>query len=372
MIQLIVLESFFLVVGVIGSFLCWQFWVSREMVEIYGPKVNITEENVSDAQILELRRKKGIYVEILRLAVITLLSTIGLSFYLANLTLSTVFSEPYYWMAVTFVVITVGIWCFYLGPRTFARRHSGHPSSLYSPDSFSIYVKPYIGWFFYGTSIWGGIATLVITVIAYSINRDMNELQNILLNLEQTASSLIDLYSIQSASILLVEFGIWIMTVSQKYIFGTILLLIYAIIEQRSTMQLTINETAIEIFKSVIWLEFLLALGFSFFFLPSLYSKWYLSLRSILTTNLIQNSTPEVIGELINLQQHLNNHDTRWLFVGIISGYGNLITTILLTTILILWRAYFYDVPLSNLTSLILPKWLVSRLEKFSEELNYR
>lgn len=383
MIEIIIIELGCFLVALVSSILCWKKYCSPEMVEIFGPVFTVDEGHRSDEnktagntgekkpgvdpqKMLKIRQQAGFASEVTRTAMVTILSVVGLPFYISTVSLRSVYEDRIFQLALLAVVLLSIAWNFYLGPRAFAIRHAGK-FKLFSRDYFYKYTRPYMVWALYPVAVWGGIGLLALFMIVNSITIDLGYLNKSLSLLN--GGPIIDLLGIQTAALRLVHFGAWISTVSQKYFITCVLAFIYVIVEQKSSMRFTILNSSIDRLKTAVWIGLILTIGFALVYLPANFERSHLMLNRVLEASLTQPlAGAEDLSDLISLQQYLEDHDIRWLLVSIVTGYGNVVSFIIIGLAVFLWRTYLKDFPLQGLIQLALPEYLIKAVKNFSSE----
>ncbi len=351
-LEILLLEAGLCGLAVLSSYLTWGPLTSLEMVELFGPRV-------SASATLAERRRTGMVSEMMRVVVIAFSSSLALLFYVDQVPLMTVLTNPWFrWAALAGTGIAV-LWCVYLGPRAFALNHSGsyHPLTR---QHFRTYLRPYLAWVLHPVALWAGIGLITLFMIVMNITVDLDGLQRLRLMFSSTTVQTVA--DLQLASLYLVEFGGRIALVSQKYVVTTLMAAVYVFLEQRSTMRETIFENSIERLKTGVWLGLIFTIGFSAIWLPGQYEDMYVGLRRALEVLTPATTQAEEIGLLITVQAYLEAHDIRWLLLTIATGYGNLTTLAIISGVVFVWRVFFKDVPIRAILQLFLPRYLIQAI----------
>jgi hypothetical protein len=110
-------------------------------------------------------------------------------------------------------------------------------------------------------------------------------------------------------------------------------------------------------------------LGFSLVYQPREYEVSHGNLQQQLLIFASGQADSEDLGYLIDLQQYLEEHNVEWIVVNTLTGYGNILTLILVGTSLVFWRAYFKDIPLSAVLALLLPQKVKELLDKIADSI---
>jgi hypothetical protein len=243
--------------------------------------------------------------------------------------------------------------------------HSGKPDLL-PAKRLRAYAVPYWVWVLYPILIWGGIGLLTLGLILQSIFLDAQAFETLARNVTHlTAGSQVG--ALQLATAKLIQFGDWITLTSQKYTLTTLLIFIYAIIEQRSSMHVTIMESSVERTKLLIWAGLILTLSFSLIVMPWRYERLQLDIKQQLTIAVDQNPSLDNVKDILGVHKNLEEHDLKWLLIIVVTGYGNLVTFVVAGLSFALWRLFFGNVPLRNFIRLIVPKIVIRQIDRFGE-----
>ena len=231
---------------------------------------------------------------------------------------------------------------------------------------FRKYIRPYWAWFPYPLLIFGGIGILTFVMIVEGIISDADAIR---LYAGQINSILLaDIEHIQYATIRLIEFGDLISEISQKYVLTTALIFLYVIIEQRSSMHNTILDTSVERLKYFVWAGLIFTVGFSLVVLPSQYDSIHMRIQNSIESMSYDLIYPDHLGDVLSMQKTLEDHDLRWVFLKIVTGYGNILTAAIVGIGIVAWRLFFEKVPVKYILGLVVPKYIMNRLEKISED----
>lgn len=318
----------FLVLSLLSSYLSWGPLTSREMVEYFGPKIKL-DGGLTDDQIFERKRKAGFSIEMLRVIVITVLAVVIIPSYSSSLDSSKVVSGSFFLWSLGIVIISAFVYNFYIGPRLFALKHCR--TFRFSEEHFRKYMRPYWAWFFYGLLVFGVVRLLLVVVVAESIISDIARLQSYTVQVDPASIS--DIKQVQMAVVYLNNLGDFISSVSQKYMLTSVLIFLYALVEQRSFMVNTVLDTSVEWLKYIVWIGLILTISFSFFILPYQYLEAQVDIRKGLEALQVDGGNS---AEILSVQRTLRDYDLKWLMLQIVAGYGNLSTT----SIFLDWHIY--------------------------------
>ncbi len=362
----ILLDLLFFLGAVISTYFTWGPLTSKEMVQVFGPKI-VPRVPLSAAKLLERRRRAGMLTELLRALLLTMFSLLTIPFYVNHgLRVQDTLLHPLFFYPFAATILLAVLWNFWLGPRAFARMHSGKPNLL-PLKRLRAYFVPYAVWILYPVLIWGGIGLLTLVLIVQNIGFDAQAFQKLTAAVTTlAASNQVD--TLQLATARLVQFGDWITLTAQKYTLTTVLIFIYAVIEQRSSMHATIMESSVERTKLMIWAALILTLTFSLVVMPWQYEQLQLQIKQQLTVVVDQNPAPEIIRDVLSVHRNLEDHDLKWLLLNVITGYGNLLTLAVAALAFALWRLFFDKVPLRHFIRLIVPKIIIREIDRFGED----
>jgi len=254
-------------------------------------------------------------------------------------------------------------WCVYAGPRFFAIRYCGE-FKYFSRTHFRRFIRPYLAWLPYALFIFGGIGLLTLSMIVGGVAADAAALQS--LSNEINTLQVDDVKHIQFAMIRLIGFGDFISEISQKYVLTTLLIFSYVIIEQRTSMKNTILDTSVERLKYFVWVALIFTLGFSLVILPNQYNAARIRIQDRVEEMTFISMTDH-LTDVLSIQKSLEEHDLKWVFLNIVTGYGNLLTAAVVGIIVYLWRLFFVDVPVRYIIRLIIPRYILERMNRFGE-----
>lgn len=364
MVTIVLVVIAFFVTSMISSYLTWGPLTSSEMVDYFGPPIN-AKEKMTEKVLHERKRKAGMMAEILRAFLISAFCMMVLPFYSTSIEVGNVLFSPFFRWSFLGVFVISFLWCFYLGPRFFALRHCGS-YRYFSSTHFRKYIRPYWAWFPYPLLIFGGIGILTFVMIVEGIISDADAVR--LYAGQINGILLMDIEHIQYATIRLIEFGDLISEISQKYVLTTALIFLYVIIEQRSSMHNTILDTSVERLKYFVWAGLIFTVGFSLVVLPSQYDSIHMRIQNSIESMSYDLIYPDHLGDVLSMQKTLEDHDLRWVFLKIVTGYGNILTAAIVGIGIVAWRLFFEKVPVKYILGLVVPKYIMNRLEKISED----
>lgn len=367
MLTFILVEIGFFALSLISSYLTWGPLTSPEMVDYFGPVIN-TKEEMTEKAWLERRRKAGMFAEVLRAALITLFGIIVIPFYSSSIDIRVVIENPFYQWSFVVIIILVVMWNGYFGPRFFAIRYSGG-FRYFSKEHFVKYVRPYLVWMMYPLFIFGGIGLLTFAMILGGLAEDIGQLQIYVTRIKSVP--LLEIEDVQFALIHLREFARFVSSISQKYVLTTLLIFIYVVIEQRSSMRHTILDTSVERLKYAVWTGLLFTIGFALVVLPLQYDGAMNHIQDglvRLTVDRDQLVADQHLGDVLSVQQFLEDHDLQWLMLQIVTGFGNLFTAAIIGLSVFVWRLFFDKVPVRYIVRLVVPKYIIERMNRLAED----
>lgn len=367
MLTFILVEIGFFALSLISSYLTWGPLTSPEMVDYFGPVIN-TKEEMTEKAWLERRRKAGMFAEVLRAALITLFGIIVIPFYSSSIDIRVVIENPFYQWSFVVIIILVVMWNGYFGPKFFAIRYSGGVR-YFSKEHFVKYVRPYLVWMMYPLFIFGGIGLLTFAMILGGLAEDIGQLQIYVTRIKSVP--LLEIEDVQFALIHLREFARFVSSISQKYVLTTLLIFIYVVIEQRSSMRHTILDTSVERLKYAVWTGLLFTIGFALVVLPLQYDGAMNHIQDglvRLTVDRDQLVADQHLGDVLSVQQFLEDHDLQWLMLQIVTGFGNLFTAAIIGLSVFVWRLFFDKVPVRYIVRLVVPKYIIERMNRLAED----
>ncbi|HRE25948.1 MAG TPA: hypothetical protein PK954_04890 [Anaerolineales bacterium] len=368
LLSLLLLVAGLFMLAVLSSYLTWGPLTSTAMVQVFGPALKAeTAKHLTAERALERRRQIGMTSEIVRAAVLAAFSYTALAFYIVGAPLAQILAHPHLHLGMIGVAAVAGLWCVYLGPRSFAIRHCGH-FRPFNRRHFRDYVLPYLVWIPHPVAIWGGIGLVTLTAILLNIGLDLATLASAITRYQQAATGTVA--QLQIVAIQVVEFGARVSAMSQKYVVTTLLLFAYVFLEQRSTMRETILESSVDRLKTGVWLGLLFTVGFSLVWMPWNFDQLHLGLRDRVSAFALTAASAAEAADLIALQGYLEDHDLRWVMLSILTGYGNMVSLAAAASAVVLWRVYFGAAPIRTLLRIFLPryaiglgKWFVERFQ---------
>ncbi|MBI4770870.1 MAG: hypothetical protein HY784_10795 [Chloroflexi bacterium] len=157
--------------------------------------------------------------------------------------------------------------------------------------------------------------------------------------------------------------------VSQKYVIAALLLVFYVVAEQRTYMKETLWPDSVDRLKVLTWTVLTLTLGFGLIYLPARYAGVHGGVQQTLEKVVRGLTGTDEASVLLGVQSYLETHDLKWLLVKVATGYGNLITLMLVGGGLLLRRVLFQNVPLIGMLRLVLPSFALRPLTQLMEQL---
>ncbi|MBK9209377.1 MAG: hypothetical protein IPL71_14165 [Anaerolineales bacterium] len=302
--------------------------------------------------------------EMARALLITLFGISVIPFYSVSVDILEVLSSSIYrWFMLVALVLCLS-WNFYFGPYFFASRR-GVKFNYFDKKFFKIYLRPYIAWAFLSLChIWRH-RSVYFLLITHGVANDFVSVQHNVIGLQSLPIN--DIPSIQFSTMRLIQFGDFTSAISQKYILTVVLVFVYVVIEQRSSMHYTILDNSVERVKYFVWALLLFAVLFSMVYLPDQYMQIHERLRHQVEVMSFSDLYPDYLGTALSLQKTLEDHDAQWLYLSIITGYGNLITASVVATVVFFWKMLFDKAPPRVIARLFVPKPLMDGFERFGQ-----
>lgn len=363
MLKIILLEIAFFLGSLISSYLTWGPMTSREMVEYFSPPLKI-KEKLSTEELYERKRKAGVSAEMLRAFLVTLIGILVIPFYSESTDVSSVLYSPIFRWSFFVALILCLLWNIYFGPYFFAIKHCGE-FTFFSKSHFKKYIRPYLFWWPYPLFVFAGIGLLTLLMVIGGIAADIASLQS--LSREISNIPLATVEDVQYAIIRLIEFGSLISVMSQKYVLATLFIFIYVIIEQRSSMRYTILDASVERLKYFVWGLLIFTVGFSLVVLPSTYETLHSRIQDYVRMMSVIPPLPEHLNDVLSIQKSLEEHDLKWVFLKIVTSYGNILTASIVGVSVFVWKSLFKEVKVKYIVRLIVPKYLTERMERIGE-----
>jgi hypothetical protein len=224
-----------------------------------------------------------------------------------------------------------------------------------------------LAWIPYGISVWGGLALFTIFTVALGIIEDVNFLKSPIQQVSAISSP--SLKEFQMMTIALIDLGREMIVISQKYIISSLLTFVYLILEQRSNMRYTVRKTSIEWLKIAAWFGLFIALGFALIYQPRTYEVSHTNVQQELLNFANGQMSNEDLSYVIEIQQHLENHNVEWIVLSTLTGYGNILTLLFVGSSFLFWRAYLKDIPLASVLALLLPGRVNTILERVANNI---
>lgn len=365
MINIFLLEGILVIIAVVAAIVAWSLY-GKTAIEVFGPPIRPGEEIEDDP--LEERRRRGRIAEIARAIVAMLISTtILLTFDVKSIDFVSLFRTWWFpWLIGVASFFTI-LWCCYFGPKNLADKARGNEPELLSKEGFREFIRPYMFWIPYIIGVYylmGGLAIITVAEVAYVDYR----------NLSDTASSLqkFEILTMQDAmqgAISIVAFGRRMVSASQKYLVVSILLFAFLIIEQHSYMETTQLLANLNVLKIGVGLFLLGTVIAGLVFVPTEYGRMFARFQLSLETRFASTISMDDLDRLLNLQQFLDDHDHRWLFLSILAGRGNLLGLVFLGGIVLIKRAFFQKKSWHRIAELLLPSFAIEWLKNAKKAL---
>lgn len=363
--ELLLYVSSILVISLLFAFLAWRLY-GEEAVDFFGPDLL---EDLDTKELFNKRKRLGMLSEMLRAVEIAFIFLIVYAVSLQPATratsLSVFFRAP--WFRIPLVVassLTI-IWCVFLGPWLLMKKKR-EGASFRDGYVWKYIRRPYLMWIPYIIGVYylmgGLIAVVLVTCAQYDV-RALSELSTSVQSIHGTG-----LESIQLATLELNSFGRHISSFSQKYILVSILAFIFVFIEQHSYMENTQFLVSLNIMKIGVFLLLIGVLAVSLVYLPMIYNDVHdqiqIRLDNLMGTLSASEGITDTLTVLRETQEHIESHDLRWLFLNTITGFGNIISLIVVGGILLIRNIFFKEIPFRRMAEYILPTFVIKAVDK--------
>jgi hypothetical protein len=171
-----------------------------------------------------------------------------------------------------------------------------------------------------------------------------------------------------------IQYGRMVSFFSQKYIMVSIFAFAFVYLEQQTYMEKTQYIQNLNILKWGIVIIFILALGMGFGFLPMKYLSIHNEVFSMLesfTDNNFQKGIvdPAITQAALEIQDSLENYDLNWLFIKNITGYGNLLTLLVIGGGFLVQRVFFRQFPIRKIFENLFPETVIKFWDQMVETL---
>jgi len=384
MLIIIFLEIVFYFGSLISSYLTWgPKTTSDEMVDYFGPPIR-TDRKLTEEEMRERKRKAGFSAETMRALLITVLGLIVIPFYSASVDVLSILYSPFFRWVFCVVLIFCSVWSIYVGPSIFCRKDQEKKvkegklkeEEIVKLDFWGkkykehkkIYLIPYWCWWPYPVFIFGGVGVLTFMMVINSVVSDLSNLQSYSSSIDNILRAMTDVEHVQYALVRLIGFGSLVSATSQKYILTTLLIFLYVIIEQRSSMRWTYLDNSVERLKYVVWVVLVFTIGLSIIVLPSQYQMFHSRLQKEVQKVSFDYVYPDHLSDVLSIQKSLDDHDLKWVFLEIVTGPGNLLTLAIVSLSVFVWQNYIKGkVPPRTLLRLIVPLYIADRIDRFAE-----
>lgn len=358
-------ESSILAVSLLFAFLAWRLY-GKEAVDFFGPDLL---EDLNTKQLFDKRKKLGMLSEMLRAVVVAFICLIVYAVSLQpttrDISLSVVFQAPWFQIPLLVASSLTIIWCVFLGPwKVMNKKAKG---ARFRDKNVWKYIRlPYLMWIPYIIGVYylmGGFIVAVLVITARSDISILSELSSSVQSIQGTG-----IESFQLSTLELNRFGRHISSFSQKYILVSILAFIFVVIEQHSYMEKTQFLVSLNLMKIGVFLLLIGVLAISLGYLPYIYDDVHNDIQNGLDDLMGTLSVSEEISDTLTVlretQEHIESHNLRWLFLNIITGFGNIISLAGIGGILLIRNVFFKEIPFRRMAELILPTFLIKAIDK--------
>jgi hypothetical protein len=223
-------------------------------------------------------------------------------------------------------------------------------------------------------TIWIGMGALMAIVAFLGAKTDYLFTTQTIREVTPIISSITNTSSFIHAVIQLQELGILLGKIAQKYIVLGFMGLIYMVLEQRTNIKQTLRPVSVDRMKIGVWILFIITLGFSLFYLPYIYSNLHIQISrtSTLDTVLagINKSNVAELREYLEIRDYLNDHNTSWFLIKIFTGYGNIISLLILGILWVLRKTIFENIPAKEIIRIIFPTFVSKNIDAVFDELD--
>lgn len=364
--EILLYESSILVVALLFAFAAWSLY-GKEAVEYFGP--DLKDSPLLGKELIEKKRRLGMMAEMFRAIELALISTV---IYIActsgnteAISLSKLFQDKRILIVLLSASsLTIG-WCVFWGPRKLMNEQM-KDAHFWDSKVWKEIRLPYLMWIPYLIGVYYLMGGFIVAVLGTCATQEIKVLSEASAYFKPIQG--MDIENIQLATLQLNEFGRMISSYSQKYVMVSILALTFVVIEQHSYMEKTQFLVSLDIMKLGVVLLLVGTLGISLGYLPMIYSDVHKEVQCTLDEFVDKLENPEglsaTLTTLSDTQEQLESHDFRWLFISTISGYANILTLTVIGGSLIIRKAFFDHIPISIITRLVLPDFIIKLLER--------
>lgn len=372
--EILLYVSSILAVSLLFAFLAWSLY-GKEAVEKFGP--DLEEFSLSKKILFRRRKKLGMLSEMLRAVEVALITIIIYAASIQSTTgaisLSVLFQAPWFQIPLLIASSLTIIWCVFLGPWMLMKEKA-KGARFRDPDVWRYIRLPYLMWIPYLIGVYylmGGLIVAVLVTCAQHDIRTLSELSNSVQSMHVTS-----IESIQLAALELNRFGRQISFYSQKYILAIILAIIFVVIEQHSYMEKTQFGVSMDIMKAGVLFMFIGILVVSLGYLPMIYRDVHfqiqIALDNMVGTLSISEEITDTLTVLRETQEHIESHDLRWLFLNMITGYGNIISLTVIGGSFLLRNVFFKEVPFRKMAKLMLPTFFMNVIDQVTNTFGFQ
>jgi hypothetical protein len=363
--EILTFESPILVISLLFAFLAWSLY-GEEAVEKFAPDLKASSNN---EKFFRRRKTLGMLSEMLRAVEVAIISTLiyvtSVESTAGIISLSELIGSPWFRIPVMVASSLTIIWCAYLGPWMLMNDFSKYKNFWDKHVRRKIRL-PYLMWIPYLIGVFYLMGGIIVAVLVGCVKLEAEALSGIENSIRSIQGT--NLESILRATLELNRFGRSISFYSQKYILVSILAIIFVIIEQHSYMKKTQWLGNLDIMKSGVVVLFSTVLVVSLLYMPMIYHGVHSQLETALDSLMINlNVSSENTDPFIAMREmykYLESYDLPWLYGNIITGYGNIITLIVIGGSFLLRNFFFKEFPFNKITKLMLPSFLMNAIEK--------
>jgi hypothetical protein len=181
---------------------------------------------------------------------------------------------------------------------------------------------------------------------------------------------------LQLGAVQLSELGRMVSFYSQKYLMVSVLAIVFVAVEHHSYMEKTQWLGNLDVMKLGVVVLFAGALVISLVQRPITYRTVHAGIQDALDQQVKTISTSDDRLEegaiLRDTQEFLENHDINWVYVKTLTGYGNILTLIIVGGALLVQRLFFKDTWVRKFVDLMLPEFIVKAAAKATNTFGFK
>lgn len=362
MIKILIIEIIALTIAYTCDYLEWGSISSKTFIKALGPK---------DIEDQKERARRGRNSEYTRSTFLVIISLLTVVFFGTPSLFETITNNIYIQIGIL-IFFSHGVFHYLLvGPLKI--RSNKKEFKILSKKGIREYFIPYfialIGFY----ALWFGIILVAVIAITNGISIDLQTIKTTSESLSNLGT--INIANLQYGSFLLVDFGVWIASASQKYVLLSLMVFIFIVFEQRSILKEAVLKGAYNWHKIVVWIVLLTLLGFSLIYLPSLFQKQNINLqektRLLIEKHKYASDSEQlyILENIVNVQKKLNDHDLSWLILKIFTGYGNLATMFIIGGIFLARRTLLKIIPQQMILELFIPSFIHEPFVKYMKDI---